>query len=264
MTFSTQQEPFWELPTSSFGLGWLTGLSVRSPNKETSNEDALLALTVNKDQGLLILADGAGGLPSGKEASGIILEEFSKKFSRIRKTQPLTPLILMTLDRANRQIQKQGKGSGSTAVVLEMHRRKVRSFHVGDSSFRIIGQKGAVKRLTVPHSPVGHMLASGFAEADHPYCLKNRHFVDNLMGFEDMRIEVGAPYRLAKKDTVFMASDGVTDNVTSEELNELIRKGDLDQTRNEIKNLLLERMSNTETHVPQAIDDFSFFLFRLK
>lgn len=257
------QQEAWELPTKKFGLGQLTGLSYRCPGKETSNEDALLYLPLGSDQGILVLADGAGGTPGGQDASKLIVEECLRKFRRIRTSAHLGSFVLAALDRANAKILKAGNGSGSTVVVVEIYKRRIRSYHAGDSAMRVVGQRGAVKRQTVSHSPVGYVLASGIVDGQHPYCIENRHFVDNLVGHEEMRIEVGAPYRLAKKDTLLIASDGITDNFTESEIIEIIRKGDLDQVRTELHEKVVVRMSDDTKASGNSRDDFSFFLFRL-
>ena len=41
---------------------------------------------------------------------------------------------------------------------------------------------------------------------------EDRHLVSNILGTSDMRIEIGPPLRLARFDTVLIASDGLCDN----------------------------------------------------
>ena len=50
-----------------------------------------------------------------------------------------------------------------------------------------------------------------------------RHLVLNMIGSEEMRIEIGPVHRLAPYDTVVVASDGLWDNLYVEEVAELLR-----------------------------------------
>ena len=50
--------------------------SSRSPFKQTVNEDAAAIFEMDKKSGVLVVADGMGGLPNGELASAIALYEF--------------------------------------------------------------------------------------------------------------------------------------------------------------------------------------------
>ena len=52
--------------------------------------------------------------------------------------------------------------------------------------------------------------------------------VSNVLGASDMRIEVGSQRRIAPRDTLLIASDGLSDNLHTEEIVALLRTGPLD------------------------------------
>jgi hypothetical protein len=51
------------------GGGTLIAYTNRSPEKETENEDTVAVIPWDADSVVLVVADGAGGLPAGKRAS---------------------------------------------------------------------------------------------------------------------------------------------------------------------------------------------------
>ena len=54
---------------ASVGGGSLVAFSCPAPDKETPNEDSVAAIPYGPDAAVLIIADGAGGLPAGRRAS---------------------------------------------------------------------------------------------------------------------------------------------------------------------------------------------------
>ena len=49
--------------------------------------------------------------------------------------------------------------------------------------------------------------------------------MSNFIGKSDMRVDMGSGTRLNLRDSVLLASDGLTDNVHIHEISDLIRKG---------------------------------------
>jgi len=49
--------------------GSVVAFTCRSPDKETQNEDSVAVVPYGPQSAVLIVADGAGGLPAGKRAS---------------------------------------------------------------------------------------------------------------------------------------------------------------------------------------------------
>ena len=55
--------------------GTAAAFSARAPNKETPNEDAAAVIGVDAETGILVVADGLGGLPAGQQASCMAIRE---------------------------------------------------------------------------------------------------------------------------------------------------------------------------------------------
>ena len=78
----------------------------------------------------------------------------------------------------------------------------------------------------------------------------------------EMRIEVGPRFELAPRDTVLLASDGLTDNLTLAEIIALVRKGPLTQAVAKLAALARERMSTRLPGTPSKPDDLTIVAYR--
>ena len=93
---------------------------------------------------------------------------------------------------------------------------------------------------------------------------EDRHIVSNMLGAADMRIEVGSARRLAPRDTLLVASDGLSDNLAPEEIVELIRAGPLERGARRLAADARERMDKPREGRPSKPDDLTFLLFRAR
>jgi serine/threonine protein phosphatase PrpC len=114
----------------------------------------------------------------------------------------------------------------------------------------------------VPHSPVGCAVEAGLIDEDEAMHHDERHIVSNVIGAADMRIEVGSALRLAPRDTMILASDGVLDNLHIEEIVSRIRKGPLDDAAGKLAKHSRRRMIEPREGDPSKPDDLTFIAFR--
>jgi serine/threonine protein phosphatase PrpC len=237
----------------------------RSPIKETVNEDCAALIPYDDANGVLVIADGLGGLPSGSTASNIAVQRLKKSIEKAAQEQtPLREAILDGIERANQDILAQGSGAATTIAVVEIQHDRMRPYHVGDSMILLCGQRGKKKLVSVAHSPVGYAVESGMLDVDEAVHHEERHIVSNVVGAPDMRIEIGAATRIAMHDTLILASDGLFDNLYLDEIIDLIRKGDLHTTAQRLLELTRQRMNEAQTDLPSHPDDLTFILYRRK
>jgi serine/threonine protein phosphatase PrpC len=239
-------------------------LTAPCPDKEGPNEDAAAAIALGEGSGILAVADGFGGHPGGAEAAAIAVRAIAESV-RLADTgvDDLRALIMDGFDRANSSVLALGIGAATTLAVLEIAGRGVRPYHVGDSEILVIGQRGRLKWRTVSHSPVSYAMQAGLVDEVEAMNHAERHLVSNMVGSTDMRIEVGPLLKLAPRDTVLMASDGLFDNLVIDDIIQAIRKGPLEQG---IARLALEtrtRMSATDDEQPSKPDDLTIVGYRL-
>lgn len=237
--------------------------SARAPDKETSNEDAAAVIGVDSATGILVVADGLGGLPAGQQASWLAIRELIASIEQAPANGPsLRAAILNGIENANRSISELGVGAATTLVVAEIQGRTVRPYHVGDSMILVVGQRGKIKLQTVSHSPVGYGVEAGMLDESEALNHDQRHVVSNVIGTPDMRIEVGSTVELARRDTLLLASDGLFDNFRTEEIVQRIRKGPLKHVMATLVDDCRRRMQHAEEGRPSKPDDLTFVAFR--
>ncbi len=261
-TFS--QADFEQPLSASFLGGKATFFTARAPDKTTPNEDCLALIPFDADSGVLIVADGLGGLPAGSTASQLAVDTMAQVLDEAASADiPLRDAILNGIEQANQAILAQGSGMATTLAVVEIQGHTVRHYHVGDAMIMVTGQRGKVKAYTVSHSPVGYAVEAGMLDEDEAVHHEERHIVSNVVGATDMHMSIGTTLQLATRDTLLLASDGLFDNLYREEIVELIRKGPQSKAASQLVVRCHERMQFPQAGLPSHADDLSFILFRL-
>ncbi len=247
----------------SVGGGDAIAYTCRSPDKESENEDTVAIIPYGPQAVVLIVADGAGGLPAGKRASlAAVTKLIGSLQTAMAETMLLRTAILDGIEAANVAVQDLGNGSATTLTVITVEGLTVRAYQIGDSEAMIVGQRGFIKLQTTPHSPTGFAVEAGFLDQRAALHHAERHLVSNFLGTTDMRIDVGTEVVLRPRDTIMLASDGLMDNVHVEEIIERIRKGPLDNAARALITLANRRMDGPTATQPSKPDDLSVILFR--
>lgn len=235
----------------------------RSPDKETDNEDTLAIIPFGPDSAVLAVADGAGGLPAGRRASQTAIRAMIDSLGEaLEHTMLLRTAVLNAMESANASVMDLGNGSATTLTVVSVEGRLVRSYHVGDSAALVTGQRGLLKMQTIAHTPVAFAVEAGFLDEVEALYHAERNLVFNFLGNADMRIEIGAELELAPRDTLLVASDGLTDNLHLAEIVELARKGPSENVVTRLAADATERMTTPDAPTPSKPDDLSIIVFR--
>ena len=243
--------------------GTACAFTIRAPGKESDNEDSLGLVPCGGNTGVLVVADGLGGLPSGDKASSTAVRQVSQNITE-HCSEPLVlrEAILDGIEQANKMIMENGIGSGTTIAAVGIEKNHMRPYHVGDSAVLITGQRGKIKYQTIPHSPVGYAVEAGLIETEEAIYHEERHLISNIIGTAEMRVEIGPKIKLAPRDTLVIASDGLFDNLQIEEIVNIIRSGPLHLAAESLANICRERMTEFSETRPHKPDDLGFILFR--
>ncbi len=244
------------------GPGIAAVFSARGPQKPGPNEDAALVVPVNDKRGVLAVADGFGGQAAGDKASRLALESLAECLENPPPEGELREAVLNGFEKANEAVTGLGVGAATTLAVVEISPGAVRSYHAGDSMILVVGQRGRIKLQTVSHSPVGYAVEAGLLEEHEAMRHEARHLVSNMVGASDMRIEVGPIVPIGLHDTVILTTDGVSDNLSVEEITEAVRKGPIEDVIRRIAVLCSRRMRQPADDQPSKPDDFTFIAFR--
>lgn len=268
-TTITRNEPILLLATETGppreiwpGVGRAVVFTSSRDGRGESNEDGAAIISAGPGRAVLAVADGAGGLPGGGAAARIALEELRIAVEVCHDDGgELRNHILNAFEKANEAVLAQGIGSATTMLVAEIDGPFLRHYHVGDSQLFVVGQRGKRKLESIAHSPVGYAVEAGMLDEKDALLHEERHVVSNFVGTREMRLEIGPPLRLAPRDTVILATDGLTDNIPPERVLDIVRKGPLPKTARALADECRRRMAGAEGP-PSKPDDLTFVLFR--
>jgi serine/threonine protein phosphatase PrpC len=241
--------------------GRLAVFSAACPDRDGPNEDGALHVQLDPHHGVLAVADGAGGAAAGARASASALRSLQVRLGAT-DIASLRESVLAGFDDANQAVKELGVGAATTLALVRLRDGAVRSYHVGDSLVLVFGQRGKRKLETISHSPVGYAVEAGLLDEQEALHHDERHLVSNLVGQPDMRVEISGALKLALRDTVLVASDGLSDNLHVDELVELARKGPLEGVAERLASMALDRMRTPRETLPSKPDDLTFLLYR--
>ncbi|MFH0946689.1 MAG: protein phosphatase 2C domain-containing protein [Planctomycetota bacterium] len=237
--------------------------SIPSPDEsDRVNEDGALIAELDDQGGVLCVADGAGGLRRGDLACKLALESLAAALAAKDSGSDLRSRVMSAFEDAHQRIISLGIGAATTLAGVIIHGGRLRSFHAGDSRILVTGQRGRKKLASLPHSPVAYAVEAGFLDEEAALSHDQLHLVSNLVGISDARIDLSASIRLAPRDTVLIASDGLFDNFLPDEVVERVRTGDLVES---VRELMLEagaRMRGEGSDRSGKMDDLTILAYR--
>lgn len=187
---------------------------------DKGNEDGAL-VAVKDDKVLLAVADGVGGLPQGEKAARVALETLAEIFHKDGR-------IVDAFEQANQAVCALG-GPASTLVAALLDGDSLHTFNAGDSQALVVSGRGRLKAETMPHNVVGYGTEAGLIDEDDAQAHPERHVVTNALGDKVLRFELASWGKLAVRDTIVLASDGLFDNLSTSEVADIIRKSPLDK-----------------------------------
>jgi serine/threonine protein phosphatase PrpC len=125
----------------------------------------------------------------------------------------------------------------------------------------MVGQRGALKWRSTPHSPVGYAVESGLLEEADAMNHDERHVVSNLVGSRSMHIEIGPSRPLAPRDTVIIGSDGLFDNLHLAEVIERGKNGPPQDRITTMATLATQRMLGDDASLSGKPDDLTVLVY---
>jgi serine/threonine protein phosphatase PrpC len=176
--------------------------------------------------------------------------------------EPLRGPILDGIEAANRKVRDLGTGAATTLALVEIEGHTIRPYHVGDSVILLAGQRGKLKFQTISHSPIGYAVEAGLLAEEDAMHHEERHVISNVIGSDQMRIEIGPSIEMASRDTLILASDGLLDNLLPGEVVEIMRSGPLGESLHDLVNEARRRMTTADGQSPSKPDDLTVIAYR--
>lgn len=212
------------------------------------NEDAVY---VGAEAGLLVVADGLGGLPSGDVASQTAVAEVVDALESVWAKRPPADAqdgeraTAAAFERAHKAIIAGGDaqpghlGMATTLVVSLVTPTRLFTCHVGDVRAYRAHRQG-LEQITVDHSLVSELVASGRISPEQARVHPERNIVTQVLGGPEGYTADFVVSELVPGDSVMLCSDGLWGTVVDEEIEQvLLRPASAEQRANELLELAL-------------------------
>lgn len=186
------------------------------------------------DLHLLIVADGVGSAPCGREASDLAVQTIRQSFFAGDQgsvtAQSIRERLVRAIAEANRVIIQRGRrdrhcrGMGSTCAVLVLNDGLSYIAHAGDSRVYLV-RDSRIIRLTRDHSLVGRMLDDGLITEEEAANHPERNALERALGMrEEIRVDLRAePLLMDWQDIIVICTDGLSSLVADEEIYRIVR-----------------------------------------
>lgn len=184
---------------------------------------------IGKLPNLFIVADGMGGHKAGDYASRFCVEFFKQEIEDSDDGLPISSIesaLIKTNEALREKAQEQAdlEGMGTTFVVATIFDKEMYVANIGDSRLYVIGKE--MKQITEDHSLVEVMVKTGELDRNEARLHPNKNIITRALGanaivepdFFEVTLEVG--------DTVLMCSDGLTNMLDDETIEQIIKEND--------------------------------------
>lgn len=184
-----------------FELQQLIAASGQSVGKQRElNEDSLLAMTTtmagnsgNLPFGLYVIADGMGGHQFGEVASnaairsvaGFVLKKFLPYLFQVKTDtmdESFQEIMLSAVAEAQRAIQHEAPGSGTTLTAALVLGQQITVAHVGDSRAYFVFPDGRIEAITRDHSLVKRLEELGHITPEEAVNYPHRNVLYRALG----------------------------------------------------------------------------------
>lgn len=206
------------------------------------NEDSLLAFTStmagnggNTPFGLYIVADGMGGHQYGEVASnaairsvsGTVLRKFHPYLFNL-KSEPLDESLQEVMQgavgEAQKIIQREAPGSGTTLTAALILGQQVTIAHVGDSRAYMCYPDGRTELITRDHSLVKRLEELGHISALEAESYPHRNVLYRALGQGEIIEPDIFTIPFPKGGTMLLCSDGLWGVVSEAELGRILKE----------------------------------------
>ncbi|ARU31225.1 hypothetical protein CAP31_05705 [Sulfuriferula sp. AH1] len=193
----------------------------------TFNEDSI---AIERDLGLLMLADGMGGYKAGDVASAMATDlitdvlkqqrhsEMAQSMRQFSQLSDSSQAVKSAIEKINRVIYQSAQtneeyhGMGTTVVLMLFHDGWATIAHVGDSRLYRM-RNDAFELLTHDHSLLQEQVEMGVISSDEAKYSHNRNLVTRALGLDvDVKVDV-CEIDVLPGDVYLLCSDGLNDMV---------------------------------------------------
>lgn len=250
-------------------ISYYASVSTDKGYVRANNEDNIFFIGTyltaeNRDEGMHIsgihenklllygIFDGMGGTEFGEEASLIASTVADEYYSAVADTgvDNLDEFITNIIQTANRKVcdkmrEINSGRMGSTVAFVALYGNKAKIYNVGDS--RVYIQKNNVlKQISLDDSFAQRLFRLGVISAEEAKVHKDRNKLVQHLGIDENELiiepHISEEIEIYPGDRILLCSDGLTDMVTDERINQILMSGETIDHKSE--ELLCEALTN--------------------
>ena len=199
--------------------------------RRSNNQDSLTVVMAKSGDAwarrghLFMVADGMGAHAAGELASKMACDTVPLTYEKdIDHNEPPPLALRKAVEDANGRIHSRGqanldfRGMGTTASALLLLPQGALIAHVGDSRvYRLRGNR--IEQLSFDHSLVWEMMATGKLREDEvPGYIPKNIITRSLGPSPHVEVDLEGPWPVAAGDTFLLCSDGLSGQVSDEEI----------------------------------------------
>ncbi len=174
---------------------------------------------------LLALSDGMGGHQAGEVASALVLESLGAELAQ-DKNAPIHRQLEEAVHHANRAVHEAAKtaerhGMGATLTAVFVRGAEAYIAEVGDSRGYLL-RNGRLRQMTRDQSMVQLLVDQGVLTREDARRAPGKNVILQAVGLApDVRVAIGR-LELRRGDRLMLCSDGVSNQITDEELRQIM------------------------------------------
>lgn len=205
------------------------------------NEDSGGVFSHHSGLLLAVVADGMGGHRAGDVASSLVLNYLKdrwEKADQLDSAQMASDWLQETIDEANEYVlsyaqeHRECHGMGTTVVAAVCASDFLVIAHVGDSRGYMLGKDRFIQ-VTKDHSLVSELVRQGEISEEEAAIHPRKHVLLKALGTEKKVESETDTFEWEAGDMILLCSDGLTNNVTDEQMEEVLRSGETMQEKAE-------------------------------
>ncbi len=210
---------------------------------------------------LAIVADGIGGHRAGEIAAEYAVETISRHIAESDASQPV-PILHDAIQLANQKIYSEAesdpekKGMGATCACCWIIGYRLYTANLGDSRIYLL-RNGAIQQISTDHTWIQSALDAGVITPDQVKGHTHAHIIRRYLGSQnvvepDSRMNINANeseeqslanqgMQLLPDDQLLICSDGLTDLVEDEEIQNVLLNPEADKNLQSLIDLANQR-----------------------
>ncbi|MFI3206040.1 MAG: Stp1/IreP family PP2C-type Ser/Thr phosphatase [Clostridia bacterium] len=203
--------------------------------RRMSNQDNFKNNKISENTLWSVVCDGMGGVNGGNIASLIAVQTAEKilnqKFKKKLSENQMHDLCVEIVENANKQIYQKSlrqldlRGMGTTMIVILIDEQKAYITHVGDSRV-YLKRNDEVRQVTMDHSYVQDLLNRGEITEEEAKHHPHRNIITRSVGvYKAVECDITI-LELEKGDIIVSCTDGLSNYLSNETLNEMLKDYD--------------------------------------